>query len=304
MTSVYQIPGMGKDDTMCGVVRTVIVCSSNPTHFRKLVKYSCDDSQCPTCYQDLIKRDALSIQNHLQQARAELRRKGLDPGHPYHFWISPPPQLHHKPLNELRAKALKLLQELGCIGGYIFDHPYRFQDKYRQIEEFRKGKIDKPYSPHFHGIVFLPTGFPLEKSNDFHARTGWTYGNEGNTNRKRTLPRNIFETAKYELSHVAIEPWHRHRLFKSFGIMHPSKMKSAASKIREVVTCPRCGADVHRLDPDTGEILGVAHRRVDPQLELRILAIPWLIKRWPKLSDLIKPVHLTLTELCQLEGDP
>lgn len=285
---------MGQDDTLCGVVKSVIACTADPSHFKRTVKYSCDNPDCPTCYQDYLKHDALGVKESLELARVELRKAGLDPGHPYHFWLSPPPSQRNQPLNTLRRQALHHAMQLGIIGGYIFDHPYRGTPQ--QLERYRDGELDLDYSPHFHIIGFLPRGFPAEKSNAFNKRTGWTYGNKLNVN-KRGKPRNIYETAKYELGHAARETWHKHRLLKRFGIMHASKIKAIVDKAREEMSCPRCGAEVARYDPDSHEYLGPARIRPQTHLELRPGSISWLVERW-KLE--IRPVHLDLTKLCEV----
>lgn len=296
LQQIYKIPGMGERDTLCGVVKSVIACTKSPAHFKKLVKYNCGDLDCPSCYLDLVKHDAQDATQALQDARVELRKAGLDPGHPFHVWYSPPPALRHLPLDKLRRQAIDYALQHGIIGGYIVDHAYRGSPAV--LAAFREGKRDLAYSPHFHVVGFIPNGKPLEKSNDFHKRTGWTYGNKGNTNRKGK-PRNIYETIKYELGHAARETWHRHRLLKRFGIMHSSKLKSVKDKCREEVRCPRCGAEVARYDPDTMEYLGPAHARPRAHIEIRPGALTWLVDRW-RLE--IRPMYLDLARLCQLEG--
>lgn len=291
---------MGEKSPQCGQVRHQIVCShGGAAHFSKLLKYNCDDLDCPTCYQDITSRDSGKIRDRFDKVRVELRKSGLDPGHPYHFWLSPPPSLHHLTLEGLRPIALKYAQQLGIVGGCIVGHPFRGSPQ--QLTAHREGRLDLAYSPHFHIIGFLPAGFPALKSNDFHARTGWTYGNKGNRNRKGQ-PRNIYHTAHYELGHAARESWKsRHQLYSWFGILHSSKIHTAVEILRETVPCPVCGHDLDLLD-DHGDLVGTYTKRDEVRTyTLRPGALSWLLDRFPPLRDLLKPVCLDLIELCGLE---
>lgn len=285
---------MGDDGTLCGVVKSIIACTSNSSHFKRPVRYNCGDLDCPTCYIDLVKHDARDATQALLDARTELRRHGLDPGHPFHVWYSPPPALRALPLDKLRRQAMDYAQQHGIIGGYIVDHAYRGSPKV--LQAYREGRRDLEYSPHFHVVGFIPSGRPLENSDVFNRRTGWTYGNKGNVNRKGK-PRNVYETIKYELGHAAREPWHRHRLLKRFGVMHSSKLKAVTDKQREDLRCPRCGAEVGRYDPDTGEYLGPARSRPVTHREIRPGALAWLVDRW---GLQLRPVYLDLAKLCEL----
>lgn len=295
----YNIPGMSEKSPDCGNVRSIIACSKGGTaHFKRVLRYNCNSLDCPECYIDLTAHDARKIRDRFELVRVELRKAGLDPGHPFHVFLSPPPSMRHLPIDKLRPIALKYAQDIGIIGGCIVAHPYRGSPQV--ITAFREGRLDLEYSPHFHIIGFLPTGRPTEKSNDFHSRTGWIYGNKGNKNRKGA-PRNIYHTAHYELGHASREPWHKHQLYSWFGVLHSSKIKTVVEIMRETGTCPVCHADLDRLD-DHGELQGPYVRRVEVRRHsLRPGTLSWLQTRHPRIVELFHPVCLDLVELCGLD---
>lgn len=167
--------------------------------------------------------------------------------HAKHIIVSPPQWLYGKSKKELSKLCYKILKDVGCIGGTVIFHPFRYDKKYK----------DWYYSPHFHILGF---GW-IECVTENYQKNGWIIKNKG-------FRDSIFATFYYQLSHAGIKK-HNHALVW-FGDLSYSKLKVEKEDVDNNI-CPYCHAKLREV-----ESYGVFYcKPPDIEIELLVDSIGW-----------------------------
>jgi len=135
----------------------------------------------------------------------------------------------------------KILKDIGCIGGTIIFHSFRYHKDVKQWY----------YSPHFHVIGF---GW-IEKTTENYYKNGWIVKNKG-------CRQSTFATVYYQLSHAGIKK-NNHALVW-FGDLSYSKLKVEKEEI-EANICPYCRDKLREV-----ESYGVFYCK-PPDVEIELL---------------------------------
>ena len=240
----WQLPGHGIQKASCGQVAKVLACAGPAHHDKKLIFHTCDDPECPVCFERWSSREAKHASERLKQAQKLYHYK------PVRHWIVSPPQDKYDLTTEagykqLRKDLLQVLKLAGFVGGMIIFHPYRLPDD-DNTKEMRWG-------PHFHLLTF---GHAI-KSSILYKLTGWIIKNKG-------IRYSVSGTIRYELSHAGI--WQGKRISSRqgkdvavrslhtitwFGSLSYNKVVVGAVLTSiEVVKCKICGEPLHEYKFD------------------------------------------------------
>jgi len=190
----WKLPGHGVQKATCGQVAKVLACPGPVHHDKKLIFHTCDDPECPVCYERWSSREGKRASERIKQAQKLYHYK------PIRHWIVSPPQDKYDLTTEvgyrqLRKDLLEILKLAGFTGGMIIFHPYRLPDD---------DGGDMRWGPHFHVLAF---GF-IMKSNELYEQTGWVIKNKG-------IRYSLSGTISYELSHAGI--WQGKRISSRQG---------------------------------------------------------------------------------------
>jgi len=142
-----------------------------------------------------------------------------------HIIVSVPKWEYGKSKKELAKESYKILKDIGCIGGTIIFHSFRYNKDFREW----------CYSPHFHVIGF---GW-IESVVENYQRNGWIVKNKG-------VRESTFATIYYQLSHAGIKK-NNHALVW-FGDLSYSKLKVEKEEIERNI-CPYCHAKLRQVVP-------------------------------------------------------
>jgi len=186
--------------------------------FVKTFQRSCYRADCEICYKKWNSREANKATKRIEKHQESTGNK------PKHIIISPPHWLHYTTKQQLAKQCYSILKDIGCIGGTLIFHPFRY---YKNSKQWY-------YSPHFHVIGF---GW-LENIAENYKKNGWIVKNKG-------YRESTFATFYYQLSHAGIKK-HNHTLVW-FGDLSYSKLKVEKEEI-EANICPYCHAKLREVE--------------------------------------------------------
>jgi len=215
----FCLPGTKEQRDFCGLWQTK-GCLNDREHrrlgfgnkiFVKQYQRSCFRAVCKICYSKWLGRQANKATRRIKKYE-ELTRKNAK-----HIIVSPPSWLYGKDVKELKKDVYRILKKVGCVGGALIYHPFRF-NKEKRLWYF---------APHFHVMGF---GWIIgENVSEVYKENGWIVKNKG-------FRDSTFQTFYYQLSHCGIKK-HFHSLIW-FGDLSYSKLK--IEKEPDSGTCPAC----------------------------------------------------------------
>jgi len=207
----------------------------------KTFQRSCYRADCEICEPKWRARESNKATRRIEKYEEKSGK------HAKHIIISAPKWLYGKSKKELSKLCYKILKDVGCIGGTVIFHPFRYDKKYK----------DWCYSPHFHIIGF---GW-IECVTENYQKNGWVVKNKGSRD-------STFATFYYQLSHAGIKK-HNHTLIW-FGDLSYSKLKVEKEEI-EANICPYCYAKLRNV-----ESYGLFYiKPPDTNVELHVDVIAW-----------------------------
>jgi len=214
----WKLPGTEEAHDWCGIWKTkgcLNVKGHNSVYenkiFVKQFPMSCFRSVCKVCYRKWMGREANKATRRIEKFE-EISGKQAK-----HIVVSTPSWLYKKPVPELRKAVREILKEIGCIGGTMIFHPYRFNRDSRRWY----------FSPHFHIIGF---GWILGTNvTQIYKKQGWIAKNLG-------FRDSVFSTFYYQLSHCGVKK--RSHALIWFGDLSYCKLK--VEKEPDSSVCPAC----------------------------------------------------------------
>jgi len=207
----------------------------------KTFQRSCYRPDCEVCEPKWRARESNKATKRIEKYEKKSSK------HAKHIIVSPPQWLHRKSKKELSKMCYKILKVVGCIGGTVIFHPFRYDKRFK----------DWHYSPHFHIIGF---GW-IECVTENYQKNGWLVKNKG-------FRDSTFATFYYQLSHAGIKK-HNHTLVW-FGDLSYSKLKVEKEEI-EANICPYCHAKLREVEP-----YGLFYcKPPDIEIELLVDLIGW-----------------------------
>jgi len=243
----FELPGQGESRSKCGKF-SYIGHSPNPdtVHYVRQ-KYSCHRFECPICWSDWQKREALDAFDRLNKYREIYNRKIV------HYVVSPPQSVEYHTLStyrSLRNEAYKISKLRGIKGGIMIFHEracrYSDPNHYKDEHEGSTG-------PHFH---ILGDGWLSVRIKDFYLKDGWIVKNL----RIRTT-KGIYSTLFYILDHAvraiqntegypAISQSTQPRLATEtwFGSMAYNKLRIEKFSGSDTIICPVCKQEIPKDD--------------------------------------------------------
>lgn len=238
--SSLTIPGMGDPGKNCGEAIPIEFCEEcGEPHFATV---SCDQRQCPDCWNSWRSDRAEGIVRRLAAAR-RVAGDGLE-RRVVHGVVSPP-EGEVRTLTEfdrMMRRAYELIGEAGARGGVAVPHGWRVKDevKERWAEDTDGGESGPAlwrwvrevygdgwrqaayWSPHVHILALAPDF----AANDPDAQDGWVVSRIRSLSRWSLTDREGYEdmarAASYLLSHSAYEPESNTDSVRWFGDLHPS----------------------------------------------------------------------------------
>ena len=188
--------------------------------FLKTYQRSCYRASCELCWKKWLARESNKA-THIIEHYEKLSKKNVK-----HIIISVPKWEYGKDKKELSKHARRILNEVGCIGGSMIYHPFRYD---KEIKTWY-------YSPHFHILGF---GW-IESVTEAYQKYGWIIKNKGN--REST-----FATIYYMLSHAGIKK--RNHSVIWFGDLSYSKLSRLEIEGLDdnKQKCPYCDNDLVEL---------------------------------------------------------
>ena len=154
---------------------------------------------------------------------------------------------------ELRLKAVKILNSRGIIGGVLIFHGFR----YRAFDVYKnsiQNMSECYWSPHFHCIGFILGGYAQCRKcpkfeaksvitcagcNGFEARTRRLFEKDGYIVKVKGERKTIMGTAWYQLNHASVKRnVARFHVATWFGTCSYRKLKVTIEKRKEL--CPIC----------------------------------------------------------------
>lgn len=206
--------------------------------FVRRINFSCDKPSCPECYKyGWAVREAGNIERRLKEAS---KRFGLVE----HIICSVPSKDYGLSDKTLRRKVIKMLSELGVVGGCVIVHHFRYRPW--------KGWY---FSPHFHILGFVLGGYAKCrhcKGGDCYACGGFDgkcydlYHKNGYIVKVMGKRVTVGGTAWYQLNHASYKVGgKRHIVATWFGNCSYRKLK-VTPEIRKAV-CPICQHDLVRI---------------------------------------------------------
>jgi len=187
--------------------------------FVKTFQRSCYRADCETCFKKWLARESNKSTRRIEKYEKKSGKKAK------HIIVSVPSWLYYKSKKELAKESYKILKDIGCIGGTIIFHPFRYKKELRQWY----------YSPHFHVIGF---GW-IEKTTENYNKNGWIVKNKG-------VRESTFATIYYQLSHAGIKKQNHTLVW--FGDLSYSKLKVEKEDVERNV-CPYCHLKLRQVIP-------------------------------------------------------
>ena len=131
----------------------------------------------------------------------------------YHHVLSPPNTWSgwdtEDGMNKNTQKAIDILREIGCFGGYIYFHPFRIPEKYNDRVECAAG-------PHWHFVGF--SHIMADVQSEVNKREGIVFKALHHSNGHVEPVKSIFQTLSYILSHVGVQVY-REPIFRDLVLM-------------------------------------------------------------------------------------
>jgi len=223
--------------------------------FIKTFQKSCYRADCEICYKKWMARESNKATRRIEKYEEKSGKRAK------HIIISVPSWLYYTPKKELSKQAYRILKAVGCIGGTLIFHPFRYRKEVKQWY----------YSPHFHCIGF---GW-ISHVEEIYNKNGWIVKNKG-------FRDSTFATFYYQLSHAGIKK-HNHSLVW-FGSLSYSKLKVEKEPNPDV--CPLCSAKLRPVFH-----YGLFGSVPPPQTEIELYVEPegWhIIESKPIISQLTK----------------
>lgn len=237
---IFDLPGYGSKKEDCGSPVYLAHLSGDKLHWITRKK-SCHRKECPVCWPDWQKREALSIQDRIS--------KYYDIYHkmPVHYVVSPPQSVIYDTKAQykaLRHKAYHVSKQRGIKGGVMIYHTRAM--RYSDPDAYTKSHCSD--GPHFH---IIGDGW-LSNTKEFFLDDGWIVKNL----RMRKL-NSVYKTAYYILDHAAIphgypaisqstpsqlsaETW--------FGTMSYNKLQKEQYVGSDKIYCPICEEEIDRSE--------------------------------------------------------
>ena len=214
----------------------------------KRYKRNCGRADCPTCFEAWAAKEAHSVERRLAHAKVR----------PIHVILSPPNPLvvnttkrkvpttmcldQKKDYLRARSVAYENLKAVGCLGGVVMFHAFRWRcDLCGKDDEACWCDTKRGFwywSPHWHSITY---GWVRRTAENFE-RGGWVVKNVG-------LRKSLYATVQYLLSHAGV--WQAGILPNAkskvcsitwFGTLSYNKLHVVDELPKE--TCPMCGAEL------------------------------------------------------------
>lgn len=239
---------------VCGRVIGAIRCPSHEhEHDLRLLHSHCDRLQCPTCYEDAVKRSARRITDRMEKVHKQYSSHGVPLGKPKHMTFSPPQDEWTRQRVEsdggrlLKEEVARLMQRFfkdRAYGGYLIFHGERrkhVDGSECDVKHCTKRHV-WTWGPHFHYIGY---GY-FENSSYVHSKTGWVV--------KRIEDRgerDIYSTVHYQLTHAGLflDPEtgeQRGTAYWSYGLFANCNAGSVKSPVQyEAIKCSKCQQDLH-----------------------------------------------------------
>jgi hypothetical protein len=304
------IPGTGQvKDEMCGQVRSIAVCSADPSHDRRKIKHSCNRLECPECFPRVLHRNSEALASRVQGYRLALAQGQTTlegqyrakPRAPRQGVLSPPQKVinavydrSRKALDKLgepytsqdlqavylekfRYETYKALDTLGVDGAGVVIHFYRVTDEGKALHKISGTE--------------LPRWAWLQKQDDWQSLVYFSphvhlmfYGmaidtdkfydeSDGWTFKNKGDIYDAEGFAYYILSHA---PVIKDRLSVTYwGCLSPRKLKAVDTFIqKDEVLCEKCGAVLVFASLDeNGEIQNITDRPLYHKKRIRIYAL-------------------------------
>jgi hypothetical protein len=241
----FVLPGQGEPYDSCGkFFFKGHLADPGSVHYLK-AKHSCHRFDCPICWHDWQRREALEASDRLNYYSDMYKRKIV------HYVISPPQSVEYHTYStyrSLRKEAYKISKFRGIKGGIMIFHERacRYTDPvtYTNTHEGSHGA-------HFH---ILGDGWLSVRVKEFFVEDGWVVKNLRIRTRK-----GVYATLFYILDHAvratdmgypAISQSTPHRLSTEtwFGSMAYNKFKIPKFKGSDVILCPVCKQEIPKMD--------------------------------------------------------
>ncbi|MEM0135730.1 MAG: hypothetical protein QXU18_11000 [Thermoplasmatales archaeon] len=185
---LFKLPGSGSARSDCGQLIFVGHLADLDIHWHKHKK-SCHRRECPICYPDWVRREALNASDRLSEYVKLTGRKII------HYVVSPPQSKPYSSITSykaLRNEAYRISGLRGIKGGVMIFHEraIRYEDGGKEYKNTHCSN-----GPHFH---ILGDGW-LSNIQEFFLKDGWIVKNL----RIRSKGSEI-RTLYYILEHAAI----------------------------------------------------------------------------------------------------
>lgn len=221
----------------------------------------CHNWDCPECYFWNASDSAYDVQERLLGVQRAYSAVGKRTGRILQVILSVPPSEYEDfNLKNARRKVYRFAEMIGILGGACVFHSHRIKEELKAplIEALKgTGLVGGLWAgahadllhlgsleaygvsgPHFHLLAYFPK--IVMKSDVFHKLTGWTYKTIG-----VYQERNIFKTARYLLTHVALDG--HSQAVTYFGIASYNKTSVETIKTVTLEACPKCGSEDYFL---------------------------------------------------------
>lgn len=176
--------------------------------FVKGFRRSCGRAECPICFEKWAVKQAVRATNRLKNYKGGYRKA-------IHVTVSVPEKHYSLEYPNLRKKVMKLLKEIGFIGGTLIPHPFR--------EDVRGWYL----SWHFHAVGY---GW-IEHTKEVYEKTGYVVKNIG-------IRKTVRGTLSYQLSHAGYNK--NYHVLTWFGELAYNKLK-VEEDLDDKEVCPDCG---------------------------------------------------------------
>lgn len=251
-------PGNDEAHPNCGQVKFTILCPDDPAHYKKLIKYSCNRSGCPTCWPTWASRLSDDVRDRIDGSRAPLNSNYKA----RHVSLSPDLIPFNEPsedcLKWLYKEGNRLTKLLGVTGCAVIVHAYRIRKELNNFvtRSALKQKMNRYtwalkqsnwhdylyFSPHLHLLTFGN----LMDADEFHNLTGWVYRNHDNNKKHGREGPELATTVYYLLTHA----WTKNnsKVVRYWGDLSNKKLGKEQIELRkEPIYCPACGVHLVKL---------------------------------------------------------
>lgn len=247
------LPGYAEARASCGsFLGSAIVCAVPGDGHRREVKLKrCRRPACETCYPSWAWRQGRRAQERIE-SYAALSGKALAPRHvvfsPPQDWARELVRSGRRGIEKLRGAAARMAQDAGMTAFCMIFHPWRTRAKGKG--RYRAGR--NYLAPHFHLIGYGR----IEKADDFHARTGWTYHVIGAGKKQRAGAmadrEDVAGTVAYALDHAGLDADRPlSQSIRWYGELGNNKLQVEREWTEEREATCHCGSTCHQhlVDP-------------------------------------------------------